>query len=156
RAYYHLHPHDPRLYRDSTGCGNTFRTDHPRALQLVLDSLRYWVQEMHVDGFRFDLAPALARDRPGRLRDDLFAVIQQDPVLAQVKLIAEPWDLGEDGYRVGGFPAGWAEWNGKYRDAVRRFWRGEGGALGELASRLAGSSDLYGGERPRAPAASIN
>ncbi len=157
-AYYHVRPHEPRIYRDATGCGNTVRTDHPRGLQLVMDSLRYWVEEMHVDGFRFDLAPALARASDGAVRaaDGFFAVVQQDPVLSRVKLIAEPWDLGEGGYRVGGFPAGWAEWNGKYRDTVRRFWRGDGGVLGELASRLTGSSDLYGGDRPRTPSASIN
>ena len=122
-------------------------------LQLIMDSLRYWVLEMHVDGFRFDLAPALARElfEMNRL-GTFFDIIQQDPVLSQVKLIAEPWDLGEGGYQVGNFPPGWAEWNGKYRDAVRRFWRGDGGQVSELATRLTGSSDLYerGGRRPDA------
>jgi glycogen operon protein len=126
---------------------------HPRVLQLIMDSLRYWVVEMHVDGFRFDLASALARelyevDKLG----SFFDIIQQDPVLSQVKLIAEPWDLGEGGYQVGNFPAGWTEWNGRYRDSVRQFWRGDGGQVSQLASRLAGSSDLYaqGGRRPYA------
>lgn len=127
-SYYLLDPEAPRRYLDFTGCGNTFDTSHPRALQLVMDSLRYWVSEMHVDGFRFDLAPALARqleEKAGLGR--LFDTIQQDPLLARVKLIAEPWDLGPDGYHVGSFPAGWAEWNGEYRDTVRRFWRGSDG-----------------------------
>jgi glycogen operon protein len=141
---------------DYTGCGNTLDMTHPRVLQLIMDSLRYWVLEMHVDGFRFDLASALARelhavDRLGAF----FDIIHQDPVLSQVKLIAEPWDLGEGGYQVGNFPVLWAEWNGEYRDAVRRFWRGDGGLVGELAYRLTGSSDLY--ERSgRRPYASIN
>ena len=153
RAYYRLMPDDPRYYRDYTGCGNTLNMMHPRVLQLIMDSLRYWVQEMHVDGFRFDLASALARelhevDRLGAF----FDVIHQDPVLSQVKLIAEPWDLGEGGYQVGNFPIGWTEWNGKYRDTVRAYWKGEGGVIGELAYRLTGSSDLYehGGRRPYA------
>ena len=126
---------------------------HPRVLQLIMDSLRYWVVDMHVDGFRFDLASALARelfevDKLG----SFFDIIQQDPILSQVKLIAEPWDLGEGGYQVGNFPAGWTEWNGRYRDSVRQFWRGDGGQVSQLASRLAGSSDLYaqGGRRPYA------
>jgi glycogen operon protein len=126
---------------------------HPRVLQLIMDSLRYWVVDMHVDGFRFDLASALARelyevDKLG----SFFDIIQQDPVLSQVKLIAEPWDLGEGGYQVGNFPAGWTEWNARYRDSVRQFWRGDGGQVSQLASRLAGSSDLYaqGGRRPYA------
>jgi isoamylase len=125
-------------------------------LQLIMDSLRYWVLEMHVDGFRFDLASALARElyEVNRL-SAFFDIIHQDPVLSQVKLIAEPWDLGEGGYQVGNFPVGWTEWNGRYRDAVRRFWRGDGGAVSELATRLAGSSDLYGGTG-RQPHASIN
>ena len=128
----------------------------PRVLQLIMDSLRYWVQEMHVDGFRFDLASALARelhavDKLGAF----FDIIHQDPVLSQVKLIAEPWDLGEGGYQVGNFPTKWTEWNGKYRDAVRRFWRGDGGVVSELATRLSGSSDLYE-QSGRRPYASIN
>ena len=140
---------DPRYYMDYTGCGNTLNMRHPRVLQLIMDSLRYWVLEMHVDGFRFDLAAALARelhdvDRLGAF----FDIIHQDPVISQVKLIAEPWDLGEGGYQVGNFPVGWAEWNGRYRDAIRRFWKGDGGQIGELAYRLAGSSDLYEHERP--------
>jgi glycogen operon protein len=141
---------------DYTGCGNSLNMLHPRVLQLIMDSLRYWVLEMHVDGFRFDLASALARelhavDRLGAF----FDIIHQDPVLSQVKLIAEPWDLGEGGYQVGNFPVLWTEWNGKYRDAVRRFWKGDGGLASEMATRLAGSSDLY--ERSgRRPYASIN
>lgn len=154
-AYYRLAA-DPRYYQDYTGCGNTLNMMHPRVLQLIMDSLRYWVLEMHVDGFRFDLASALARelhavDRLGAF----FDIIHQDPVLSQVKLIAEPWDLGEGGYQVGNFPVGWTEWNGKYRDAVRAFWKGEGGLIGELASRLTGSSDLYS-HSGRRPYASIN
>jgi glycogen operon protein len=155
-AYYRLMPDEPRYYRDYTGCGNTLNMLHPRVLQLIMDSLRYWVLEMHVDGFRFDLAAALARelhevDRLGAF----FDIIHQDPVLSQVKLIAEPWDLGEGGYQVGNFPPGWTEWNGRYRDTVRDYWRGEGGVIGELATRLTGSSDLY--ERDgRRPMASIN
>ncbi len=152
-AYYRLDPDDPRYYQDFTGCGNTLNMRHPRVLQLIMDSLRYWVQEMHVDGFRFDLASALARelhavDRLGAF----FDIIHQDPVLSQVKLIAEPWDLGEGGYQVGNFPVGWTEWNGKYRDTIRAYWRGDGGIIGEMAYRLTGSSDLYeqGGRRPYA------
>src|SRR6267378_1847640 len=141
---------------DFTGCGNTLNMQSPQVLQLIMDSLRYWVLEMHIDGFRFDLASALARelfdvDRLGAF----FDIIHQDPVLSQVKLIAEPWDVGEGGYQVGNFPVLWTEWNGKYRDTVRRFWRGDGGTMSELATRLAGSNDLYasGG---RQPYASIN
>jgi isoamylase len=152
-SYYRLLPGDSSRYQDFTGCGNTLNLRHPRVLQMIMDSLRYWAVEMHVDGFRFDLASALARelfavDKLG----SFFDIIQQDPVLSQVKLIAEPWDLGEGGYQVGNFPAGWTEWNGRYRDNVRRFWRGDDGQLSELASRLAGSSDLYaqGGRRPHA------
>ncbi len=155
-SYYRLVPGDPRHYYDFTGCGNSLNVLHPRSLQLVLDSLRYWVTEMHVDGFRFDLAPTLARDPfefDGFSR--FFATVQQDPVLSGVKLIAEPWDLGPGGYRLGGFPPGWAEWNGRYRDCARRFWRGDEGQVPELASRLAGSSDIFhGGDR--GPFASIN
>jgi glycogen operon protein len=154
-AYYRL-ADDRRHYVDFTGCGNSLNVAHPRVLQLIMDSLRYWVLEMHVDGFRFDLASALARellevDRLG----SFFDIIQQDPVLSEVKLIAEPWDLGPGGYQVGNFPVLWTEWNGKYRDTVRRFWKGDGGLLGELASRLAGSSDLYQ-HTGRSPHASLN
>ena len=155
-SYYRLDPENPRRYVDTTGCGNTLNTGHYRTHQLMMDSLRYWVQEMHVDGFRFDLAPALARDlmEVGYF-DHFFAMVQQDPALAEVKLIAEPWDLGPDGYQVGNFPSGWGEWNGLYRDTVRRFWRGDPGQLGELASRLSGSDDIFE-RRGRAPYASIN
>ena len=143
-AYYHLLPEDPRRYVDFTATGNTLNLQHPKSLQLVMDSLRYWVTEMHVDGFRFDLAPALARElwEVDRL-SAFFDVIHQDPVLSQVKLIAEPWDVGPGGYQVGMFPVGWAEWNGKYRDTVRKFWRGEEGQLAVVASRLSGSADIY-------------
>jgi glycogen operon protein len=141
---------------DFTGCGNTLNMLNPRVLQLIMDSLRYWVLEMHVDGFRFDLASALARELFEVNQLSAFLdIIHQDPVLSQVKLIAEPWDLGEGGYQVGNFPVGWTEWNGRYRDAVRRFWRGDGGAVSELATRLAGSSDLYG-TTGRRPYASVN
>jgi glycogen operon protein len=155
-AYYRLSPDNPRFYTDYTGTGNTLNMRHPRVLQLIMDSLRYWVLEMHVDGFRFDLAATLARelhevDRLGAFLD----IIHQDPVLSQVKLIAEPWDLGEGGYQVGKFPAGWAEWNDKYRDAVRSYWKGDGGLIGELAYRITGSSDLYA-RSGRKPYASIN
>ena len=152
-SYYRLLPGDARQYQDFTGCGNTLNMRHPRVLQLIMDSLRYWAVEMHVDGFRFDLASALARelfdvDKLG----SFFDIIQQDPVLSRVKLIAEPWDLGHGGYQVGNFPTGWTEWNGRYRDSVRRFWRGDSGQVAEFASRIAGSSDLYaqGGRRPYA------
>nr|MBS0019395.1 glycogen debranching protein GlgX [Gammaproteobacteria bacterium] len=156
RAYYRLAADNPRFYVDYTGCGNSLNMMHPRVLQLIMDSLRYWVLEMHVDGFRFDLAAALARelhevDRLGAF----FDIIHQDPVLSQTKLIAEPWDLGEGGYQVGNFPVGWAEWNGRYRDSVRAYWKGEGGLIGELATRLTGSSDLYE-TSGRLPYASIN
>jgi len=156
RTYYLVEPHDPSRYRDYTGCGNTLNTAHPRVRQLVLDSLRYWVEEMHVDGFRFDLAPTLARDGDAFARfARLFEIVRQDPVLSQVKLIAEPWDLGPDGYQLGRFPVEWAEWNDRYRDTVRRFWRGDSGVLPELASRLSGSSDVFG-EHGRGPFASVN
>jgi isoamylase len=155
-AYYRLSPEDPRYYMDFTGCGNSPNVQHPRMLQLIMDSLRYWVTEMHVDGFRFDLASTLARelfevDRLGAF----FDIIHQDPILSQVKLIAEPWDVGEGGYQVGNFPVLWSEWNGKYRDTVRRFWKGDGGVLSEFATRLSGSSDLYQNDG-RKPSASIN
>ncbi len=152
-TYYRLVPDQPRYYMDYTGCGNSLNVRHPRTLQLIMDSLRYWVLEMHVDGFRFDLASTLARELHDVDRlSAFFDIIHQDPVLSQVKLIAEPWDLGEGGYQVGNFPVGWAEWNGKYRDAIRRFVRGDGGQVAELAYRLSGSSDLYegGGRRPHA------
>jgi glycogen operon protein len=147
---------DARYYMDYTGCGNSLNMMHPRVLQLIMDSLRYWVLEMHVDGFRFDLAPTLAReahavDRFGAFLD----IIHQDPVLSQVKLIAEPWDLGEGGYQVGNFPVGWTEWNSRYRDTLRGYWKGDESLIGELAYRLTGSSDLYA-HSGRRPYASIN
>jgi glycogen operon protein len=151
-SYYRL-AEDPRYYDDVTGTGNTLDLRHPRVLQMVMDSLRYWVLEMHVDGFRFDLAPALAREDQGYTRNAaFFKAIAQDPVVSRVKMVAEPWDVGLGGYQLGNFPPGWSEWNGKYRDTVRRFWRGDMGVLPELASRLAGSSDLFehDGRRPRA------
>jgi glycogen operon protein len=155
-AYYRLAAGTAGRYVDYTGCGNTLNMRHPRTLQLIMDSLRYWITEMHVDGFRFDLASALAREfhDVDRLAA-FFDLVHQDPVVSQVKLIAEPWDLGAGGYQVGNFPVGWAEWNGRYRDAVRRFWRGDRHQLGELATRLAGSSDLYESDGRR-PYASVN
>jgi isoamylase len=155
--YYRLDPANARRYLNVTGTGNTFNAAHRVPLALVMDSLRYWVEEMHVDGFRFDLAAALARDEHGAFdRNCAFlAALRQDPVLSRVKLIAEPWDLGEGGYRLGSFPPGWAEWNDKYRDTARAYWRGDEGALGELASRLAGSRDIFQASG-RAPTASIN
>ena len=155
-AYYRLRPDNPRLYLDFTGTGNTFNLLNSRALQLVMDSLRYWVLEMHVDGFRFDLAVSLARDHEGVNKlHAFFEIIHQDPVLSQVKLIAEPWDVGEGGYQVGNFPVLWAEWNGKYRDTMRTFWKGDEGRIGEMAYRLTGSPDLYQ-HNGRRPYASIN
>jgi glycogen operon protein len=155
-AYYRLSPKDPRYYMDFTGCGNTLNMQHPRVLQLIMDSLRYWVLEMHVDGFRFDLASTLARELYAVNKlGAFFDIIHQDPVLSQVKLIAEPWDVGEGGYQVGNFPVLWTEWNSKYRDGVRRFWKGDGGTVSELATRLSGSSDLYE-QSGRLPYASIN
>jgi isoamylase len=155
-AYYRLVPEDNRFYYDTTGTGNSLNVGHPHTLQLIMDSLRYWVTEMHVDGFRFDLASALARQflEVDRL-SAFFDLIQQDPVVSQVKLIAEPWDIGEGGYQVGNFPGLWSEWNGKYRDTVRDFWRGEPATLGEFATRLTGSSDLYQDDA-RYPGASVN
>ena len=155
-AYYRLVPQNERYYMDFTGCGNSLNNLHPRALQLVLDSLRYWVTDMHVDGFRFDLGPTLARD-PFEFDSfsRFFAIVQQDPVLSRVKLIAEPWDMGPGGYRLGAFPPGWAEWNGRYRDCLRKFWVGDEGQVPELASRLSGSSDIFQGS-DRGPYASIN
>jgi isoamylase len=155
-AYYRLMQDDPRYYMDYTGTGNSMNMRSPHVLQLILDSLRYWVTEMHVDGFRFDLAATLARELHDVDRlSSFFDLIQQDPVVSQVKLIAEPWDVGEGGYQVGNFPPLWSEWNGKYRDCVRDFWRGEDQTLAEFAFRFTGSSDLY--ERTgRRPSASIN
>jgi len=156
RAYYRLVADDQSFYYDTTGTGNSLNVSHPHTLQLIMDSLRYWVTEMHVDGFRFDLAATLAREfhEVDRL-STFFDLIQQDPVVNRVKLIAEPWDIGEGGYQVGNFPALWSEWNGRYRDTVRDFWRGEPATVGEFASRLTGSSDLYQNDTRR-PAASIN
>jgi isoamylase len=155
-SYYRLSPEDPRYYMDFTGCGNTLNLQNPRVLALLMDSLRYWVLEMHVDGFRFDLASALARelfevDRLG----SFFDTIGQDPVLSQVKLIAEPWDVGAGGYQVGNFPPGWNEWNDKYRDSVRAYWKGDEGMIGEFARRFTGSADLYEASG-RKPHASVN
>jgi glycogen operon protein len=155
-AYYRLVPDNMRYYKDYTGTGNTLNMQHPRVLQLIMDSLRYWVLEMHVDGFRFDLAATLARElhevnRLGAFLD----IIHQDPVLSQVKLIAEPWDLGEGGYQVGNFPVGWAEWNDRYRDTLRSYWKGDEGCVGDLAYRMTGSSDLYA-HSGRRPYASVN
>jgi len=155
-SYYRLQPGRPWRYQDFSGTGNTLNMQTPHVLQLLMDSLRYWVEEMHVDGFRFDLASALARELYAVDRlSAFFDVVQQDPVISRVKLIAEPWDVGEGGYQVGNFPPGWAEWNGRYRDTVRRFWRGDPAVLPELATRLGGSSDLYGSSG-RQPHASVN
>jgi glycogen operon protein len=154
-AYYRLQPENPRLYLDFTGTGNTFNLLHPHTLQLVMDSLRYWVLEMHVDGFRVDLAVSLARNGGFNRLHPFFHVIQQDPVLSNAKLIAEPWDVGEGGYQVGNFPAPWSEWNGKYRDAARGFWKGDEARIGEMGYRLTGSPDLYQ-HNGRRPSASIN
>jgi isoamylase len=155
-AYYRLVDTDLRLYKDYTGTGNSLNPRHPHVLQLIMDSLRYWVLEMHVDGFRFDLAATLARELHDVDRlSAFFDLVQQDPIVSQVKLIAEPWDVGEGGYQVGNFPGLWTEWNGKYRDTVRDYWRGEPATLGEFASRLTGSSDLYEATGRR-PSASIN
>jgi len=155
-SYYRLQHDDRRFYTDYTGTGNTLDMQHPRVLQLLMDSLRYWVTDMHVDGFRFDLASSLARElhEVNRL-GAFFDILRQDPVLSRVKLIAEPWDLGEGGYQVGNFPPGWAEWNDKYRDTMRAYWKGDGGLIGEFSRRLTGSSDLYG-RHGRLPHASIN
>jgi glycogen operon protein len=155
-TYYRLEPKNKRFYTDFTGTGNSLNMQHPRTIQLVMDSLRYWVDQMHVDGFRFDLAPVLARE----LYDvdklsAFFDIMQQDPTLSRVKLIAEPWDVGPGGYQVGNFPVRWTEWNGQYRDSVRKFWRGEPGQVAEMASRLAGSSDIFSGS-DRGVYASIN
>ena len=154
-SYYRLQD-DRRYYQDVTGTGNTLNLDHPRVLQLVTDSLRYWARDMHVDGFRFDLAPTLAREGGTYSQGSaFFDTIRQDPELAGVKLIAEPWDVGPGGYQLGNFPPGWAEWNGQYRDVVRRFWKGDSGLVADVASRVAGSSDIFG-YRGRRPWASVN
>ena len=154
-AYYRLTEGSRRHYVDTTGCGNTLNLEHPRVLQMVIDSLRYWVEVMHVDGFRFDLTSALAREGGGDFNRNggFLKAVRQDPVLNRVKLIAEPWDLGTGGYQVGNFPSGWSEWNDKYRNTMRGYWKGDGGLLGEVARRFAGSSDLYAG---RGPYSSIN
>ena len=155
-TYYRLMPDEQRYYEDFTGTGNTLNSGHQQVLTLIMDSLRYWVTEMHVDGFRFDLASALARDEAGfALRSPFFEAVHQDPVISQTKLIAEPWDTGEGGYQVGNFPGLWAEWNGKYRDAVRSFWRGDETGPAEMGYRLSGSSDLFESDGRR-PYASIN
>src|SRR5438067_1395212 len=155
-SYYRLAP-DRRHLMDFTGTGNTLDASHPATLRLVMDSLRYWVQEMHVDGFRFDLAPALARNGAGAFdhRSPFLSAIAQDPVLKRVKLVAEPWDIGPGGYQVGGFPPGWSEWNDHFRRTLRRYWAGEGNLIGELGRRLTASADLFDHEG-RSPRASIN
>jgi isoamylase len=156
QAYYRLVDGDPRYYVDTTGTGNSINVQNPHALQLIMDSLRYWVIEMHVDGFRFDLASTLARELHAVDRlSAFFDLVQQDPIVSQTKLIAEPWDVGEGGYQVGNFPPLWTEWNGKYRDSIRDFWRGRDGMLPEFARRFTGSSDLYAGDGRR-PLASVN
>jgi glycogen operon protein len=157
-SYYRLDPDQPGRYQNFAGTGNTFDMRSPRALALVLDSLRYWVEEMHVDGFRFDLATILARTSDTVDTESGFCrAIQEDAILSRVKLIAEPWDMGPHGYCVGGFPAGWSEWNDRYRNTIRHFWSGAAGAFGDLPTRLAGSSDLYRDRKPgRRPTASIN
>ena len=154
-SYYRL-TDDKRYYNDYTGTGNTLRANLPNVLRLMMDSLRYWILEMHVDGFRFDLASALARElHEVNKLSSFFDVIHQDPIISQVKLIAEPWDVGEGGYQVGNFPPGWTEWNGKYRDCIRDYWRGADSMLGEFAARFTGSPDLYQGDYRR-PTASVN
>ena len=155
-GYYRLMDDDRRYYMDTTGTGNSLLMRHPHVLQMIMDSLRYWVLDMHVDGFRFDLAATLARQfyEVDRL-SAFFDLVQQDPVVSQVKLIAEPWDVGDGGYQVGNFPPLWSEWNGKYRDTIRDFWRGQPATLPEFASRLTGSSDLYQ-QDSRRPVASVN
>ena len=155
-GYYRLVPGDPRHYVDTTGTGNSMNVSSPHSLQMIMDSLRYWVTEMHVDGFRFDLASSLAREfHDVDKLSTFFDLVQQDPIVSQAKLIAEPWDLGEGGYQVGNFPSLWTEWNGKYRDTTRDYWRGEHATLPEFASRFTGSSDLYL-NNGRSPHASIN
>ena len=155
-TYYRLVADQQRYYMDYTGTGNSLNARHPQVLKLIMDSLRYWIEEMHVDGFRFDLASTLARELHDVDRlSAFFDIIHQDPVISQVKLIAEPWDVGDGGYQVGNFPAGWAEWNGRYRDTVRRYWKSDEGQLSDLGYRLTGSSDLYDRDGRR-PSASIN
>jgi glycogen operon protein len=155
-AYYYRLAEDKRYYNDYTGTGNTLKAHLPGVLRLIMDSLRYWILDMHVDGFRFDLAATLARELHAVDRlSSFFDIIHQDPVISQVKLIAEPWDIGDGGYQVGNFPPGWSEWNGKYRDCMRNYWRGEQSMLGEFAARFTGSSDLYGNNR-RKPTAGVN
>jgi glycogen operon protein len=155
-CYYWLLPDKPRYYDDFTGTGNSLNLTHPRVLQLVMDSLRYWVEACHVDGFRFDLATTLGRTQHGFDRHAaFFAAVRQDPVLSRIKLIAEPWDVGLGGYQVGNFPPEWSEWNDSYRSALRRFWRGDGSLLGDLARRMTGSADIFQ-NHGRAPRASIN
>ncbi|MGE5441648.1 MAG: glycogen debranching protein GlgX [Bacteroidota bacterium] len=155
-SYYHLVPGNERYYMDFTGCGNAFDLRHPRVLQLVMDSLRYWVEEMHVDGFRFDLAATLAREQDGFDHHCGFLdAMRQDPVLSRVKLIAEPWDVGLGGYQLGGFPAGWGEWNDRYRDTVRRFWKSDDSQVADLATRITGSSDIFN-SHGRRPWSSVN
>ncbi len=156
-TYYQLDAHDRRLYRNFTGTGNSLNLSHPRVMQMVLDALRYWVKDFHVDGFRFDLATTLCRGEDGAFNPhaSFLETVGQDPLLANVKLIAEPWDIGDGGYRLGAFPPGWAEWNDRYRDVVRRFWRGERGLTGELAARITGSSDIFE-KQGRRPWASVN
>ncbi|HVU60105.1 MAG TPA: glycogen debranching protein GlgX [Mycobacteriales bacterium] len=153
-AYYRLSPENRRYLMDYTGTGNSLNLVHPRTMGLIMDSLRYWVTDMHVDGFRFDLAPVLARGEEGA-PSAFFEIVQQDPILSTVKLIAEPWDVGPDGYQLGRFPQGWSEWNGQYRDSIRKFWRGDPGMVPEVASRLAGSSDIFAPSR-RPTYASVN
>jgi len=155
-GYYRL-TEDRRHYLDYTGTGNTINAANPAVLRMIMDSLRHWVEEMHVDGFRFDLAPAVSRNAAGGFDHcgPFLAAVAQDPVLRRVKLVAEPWDIGENGYQVGGFPPGWSEWNGRYRDCVRDFWRGQEGSLPEFAARICGSSDIYAASR-RKPSASVN
>jgi isoamylase len=157
-AYYRLDPRDPGRYIDTTGCGNSLNAGDTLTLQLIMDSLRYWVTEMHVDGFRFDLAPSLARQEGGfDQMSAFFDLVAQDPVVSPVKLVAEPWDVGQmDSYDVGRFPPLWREWNGKYRDAMRDFWRSHQIGIGEFATRFCGSADLYGGAGRRRPTASVN
>jgi isoamylase len=155
-SYYWLLPDQPRYYADFTGCGNALNLTHPRVLQMVMDSLRYWVQVCHVDGFRFDLASTLGRGPNGFDGGvGFFAAVRQDPILARVKLIAEPWDLGLGGYRVGGFPSGWSEWNDRFRRTLRRYWSGEGNLIGELGRRMTGSADLFDHDN-RSPRSSVN
>ncbi len=155
-SYYRLTQNNKSFYFDYTGTGNTLNANVPAVFRLIMDSLRYWIQEMHIDGFRFDLASTLARElHEVNHLSAFFDIIYQDPIISQVKLIAEPWDIGEGGYQVGKFPPGWAEWNGKYRDCIRDYWRGEGCWIGEFAERFTGSPDLYKNDY-RLPTASVN